>query len=60
MRFNEQLSRHMARGSLKRGAQCNRIDCIGLRPALITCTLRFIFCEIVTFFDMFRLNALYQ
>ena len=36
---NEQLSKHMARGPRgagpqRRGAQCSRIGCIGLRPAL--------------------------
>jgi len=34
MRFNEQLSKYMARDPQTRGAQCNRIGCIGLRPAL--------------------------
>ena len=29
----------MARGPLRRGAQCSRIGCIGLRPALMTATV---------------------
>ena len=28
-------TKHMARGPQRRGAQCSRISCIGLRPALI-------------------------